>query len=157
MEISPTGKSLQQKPARWSPDRAGQMVTGFTLTAHSAEHLAHYNQKHCFSGHSKFFHFGKFPDAGPMHSLAPCSFFRVYTLPLPVEVTVVFKILLAPLPLDVLNNMILQEFSQQLDCLFASYLGPKVLTVPQKLVQPVHSLRCSEAMLVTLEPATMSP
>ena len=74
-----------------------------------------------------------------MHSLTLCSF-RAHTRPLPVEVTVVFKILLAPFSLDVLNNVILQEFSQQLDRLFTSYLGPKVLTVSQKLEQPVHSL-----------------
>lgn len=71
--------------------------------------------------------------------------------------TVVFKVLLAPFSLDVLDNVILEEFSQQLDCLLASYLGAKVLTVSQKLVQPVHSLRCREAMLITLEPTTMFP
>ena len=92
-----------------------------------------------------------------MHSLTLCSFLRARTPPLPVEVTVVFKILLAPFSLDVLNNVILQEFSQQLDRLLPSYLGPKVLTVPQELVQPVHGLRCREAMLVTLEPTPMFP
>lgn len=76
---------------------------------------------------------------------------------LPVELTVVFKIFLTPFSLDVFDHVILQEFPQQLDCLFASYLRPKVLTVPQKLVQPVHSFCGCEAMLIALETTAMFP
>lgn len=108
-KFSPTGKASHQDPVLRGSGGAGQIAIGFILTAHSVRHLAHYKQNHRFSGHSKFFHFRKFPDAEQTHSISLQSC-RVHTLPLPVEVPVVFKILLTPFSLDVFNNVILQEF-----------------------------------------------
>lgn len=135
----PAGNASQQKPVPCCSDGAGQTAVSFILTARSVRHLAHHKQNHRSSGHRKFLHFRKFPDAEQKHSVSLWSFCRHYKRPIPVELTVVFKILLAPFSLDVFDHVILQEFLQQLNCLFASYLRPKVLTVPQKLVQPVHS------------------
>ena len=55
-------------------------------------------------------------------------------MPLPVQVTVVLEVFLAPFSLDVFNNMVLQEFFKQLDRLFAGHFGAKVLAAPQQLV-----------------------
>lgn len=91
---------------------------------------------------------------GPNAVILP---FSVYLSPLPVQVTIVFKIFLTPFSLDVFNNMILEEFFQQLYSLFAGHFRAKVLTAPQQLMQPIHSFGRCEATFVTFETTAMFP
>lgn len=71
--------------------------------------------------------------------------------------TIIFKIFLTPFSLDIFNNMILEKFFQQLNCLFAGHFWAKVLTAPQQLVQPIHSFGRRETTFITFETTAMFP
>lgn len=68
----------------------------------------------------------------------------------PVQMATVFKVLCPVASLDIFNDMGLEELPEELQCLAASHLRPKVVVAPQKIVQVIHSLgSCETAVIIT--------
>lgn len=76
---------------------------------------------------------------------------------MPVELPGVLKVLRAVPTLDVFDDVGFEELLEQLQRLVTGHLRPKVVVVPQELVQVVHSLGSRETPVVASEMCPVAP
>lgn len=73
----------------------------------------------------------------------------------PVQMAIVLKVLCPMAAFDIFNHMGLEELSKQLQGLVAGYLRTKVVIVPQKIMQIIHSLGSREAAVIAAKVCPM--
>lgn len=76
---------------------------------------------------------------------------------MPIELSIVFKVLCPVASLDVFDDVGFQELPEQLQRLVTGHLRPKVVVAPQQLVQVVHSLGSSETPVEAAEMCPVAP
>lgn len=81
----------------------------------------------------------------------------LFALTIPVQLSIVFKLLSSPSGFYILNDVVLEELFQQLHSLLPSDLGSKIVIISQEFVQPVHRCPCGETVPVNPEVLSMFP
>lgn len=64
---------------------------------------------------------------------------------------VILQVLGAPSALQVLDDVILQELPEELDCLLPRHIRAKVTVMSEEVMQPVYRFRGGEAVPVRLK------
>lgn len=76
---------------------------------------------------------------------------------MPIELSIVFKVLCPMATLDVFNDMGFEELPEQLQRLVTGHLRPKVVVAPQELMQEVHGLGSGETPVVAAKMCPVAP